>query len=254
MNAMWYLTAAVFGLIAGSFCNVVVHRVPRGSSIVKPRSACPRCGTRIAWYENIPVASYLALRGRCSGCRSRISARYPLVEGAGAALAIVAVRRFGPGIDAVFAFAFLMALLVVTLIDWDFRIIPDAISLPFIIIGLAWSLVRADLTLESSALGALVGGGSLLVIGSLYKLARKTEGIGGGDVKLMAMIGAFVGFKLVLPVILVASFGGALYGITLLRSGMGAKTAVAFGSFLSPAAAVCLIYGNRLVSWYLAGF
>jgi len=254
MSAIWYVTAAMLGLAVGSFTNVVIHRLPRRLSVVRPPSACPRCGKRIAWHENIPMASYLALGGRCSGCGGRIPARYLLVEGAGAALALVAVHRFGPGIEAIFAFAFLMALVAVTLIDWDFRIIPDAISLPFIGIGFAWSLVNADLTLASSALGALAGGGSLLVVGALYKLARGVEGMGGGDVKLMAMIGAFVGIKLILPVVVIASFGGTLYGLALLRSGRGAKTAVAFGSFLAPAAAVCLIWGGRLLTWYLEGF
>lgn len=254
MSAIWYVTAALLGLAAGSFCNVVIHRVPRRLSIVSPGSACPRCGKRIAWYENVPLASYGALRGRCSGCGCRIPARYALVEAAGAALAVAAVHRFGPGVEALFAFAFLMALLVVTLIDWDFRIIPDAISVPFIAVGFAWSLVSPELTLAGSILGALAGGGGLLAIGLLYRFARKTEGMGGGDVKLMAMIGAFVGIGLVIPVILIASFAGTVYGVSLLRAGKGAKTAVAFGSFLAPAAAVCLFYGNRLVSWYLGGF
>ncbi|MFA4947195.1 MAG: prepilin peptidase [Candidatus Krumholzibacteriia bacterium] len=254
MTPFVYACAALFGLMAGSFLNVVIYRVPRRLSVVRPRSFCPRCRAKISWYENVPVASYVALRGRCRGCGERIALRYPLVEAAGAALALAAVYRFGPGVDAAFAYAFLMALTAITLIDWDFRIIPDGLSIPFIVVGLGWSLVNPGLTLASSALGALAGGGSLYAIGALYKLVRKTEGMGGGDVKLMAMIGAFLGIKLIGPVILIASFAGTLYAVALLKSGKDAKTAVAFGSFLAPAAAVCLFFGERLLDWYFTGF
>ena len=254
MTPFVYAFAALFGLMVGSFLNVVIYRVPRRLSVVRPRSFCPRCRAKISWYENIPVASYVALRGRCRGCGERIAIRYPLVEAAGAALALAAVYRFGPGVDAAFAYAFLMALTAITLIDWDFRIIPDGLSIPFIVVGLGWSLVNPGLTLAGSALGALAGGGSLYAIGALYKLARKTEGMGGGDVKLLAMVGAFLGIKLIVPVILIASFAGTLYAVALLKSGKGAKTAVAFGSFLAPAAAVCLFFGERLLEWYFKGF
>ncbi len=254
MSAIPYAFAALLGFMAGSFLNVVIYRVPRGLSVVAPRSFCPGCRTKIPWYENVPVASWLALRGRCRRCGGRIAIRYPLVETAGGALAVVSVGRFGFGVDAAFAFAFLMALTAIALIDWDFRIIPDSLSLPFIAVGLGWSLLNPGLTLAGSALGALAGGGSLLLVGALYKLARKTEGMGGGDVKLMAMIGAFVGVKLVFPVVLIACFAGTVYAAALLKSGKGAKTAVAFGSFLAPAAAVCLLVGDRLLRWYFKGF
>jgi leader peptidase (prepilin peptidase)/N-methyltransferase len=254
MNPFTYVSAGVIGLVTGSFLNVVIFRLPRNLSIVRPRSFCPECGAKLSWYENIPLASYLAIRGRCRGCGVHIPFRYPLVEALGASLGLVAVHVFGPTIDAAFAFAFLMALTAITLIDWDFRIIPDGVSIPFIAIGLCWSLLNPRLTLMSSALGALVGGGSLYLIGALYRFVRKAEGMGGGDVKLMAMIGAFVGLKLIVPVILVASFAGTIYGIALIKSGKDAKTAVAFGSFLAPAAAVCLLFGERLLSWYFMGF
>ncbi len=249
-----YVAAAIVGLMTGSFLNVVIYRVPRKLSIVKPRSFCPKCRRGIPWYENVPVASWLLLRGRCRGCGDRIGARYPIVEAAGAALAMLALHAFGPTPSAAFAFAFFMALLAITLIDWDFRIIPDALSLPFIAIGIAWSFFSPTLSLTGSLLGALVGGGAIYLAGLVYRLVRKAEGMGGGDVKLMAMIGAFVGLRLVLPVILFASFAGTIYGLALLRSGRSAKTAVAFGSFLAPAAAVTLLYGDRLLSWYLGGF
>lgn len=249
-----YVVAVFFGLAVGSFLNVVIHRVPRGISVVRPRSFCPRCRKSIAWYENVPLASWIALRGRCSGCGAPVSPRYPVVEAAGGALAALTVWRYGFTVDAAFAFAFFMALLAITLIDWEFRIIPDAISIPFIAAGILWSLVSPSLTFASSALGALAGGGGLLLIGALYRLIRKTDGMGGGDVKLMAMIGAFVGLSLVLPVVLIASLGGSIYGVSLMRRGGDGKTAVAFGSFLAPAAAVCFVFGRRLLEWYLEGF
>jgi leader peptidase (prepilin peptidase)/N-methyltransferase len=263
MNGPWYIreyagivygAAAVFGLIVGSFLNVVIYRLPRDLSIVRPRSFCPRCRRQIPWYENIPIVSYLALGGRCRGCGSPVSITYPLVEAAGAALALVSLARFGFTVDAAFAYAFLMALTAITIIDWRFRIIPDEVSMPFILVGLAWSMMSPERTVVGSALGALVGGGGLYLVALLYKLLRRREGLGGGDIKLMAMVGAFLGVKLVLVVILLASAAGSLYGVVLLRSGKNARTAVAFGSFLAPAAAVCLLYGTRIISWYLGAF
>ncbi len=254
MNSIWYGAAAVFGLMAGSFLNVIVYRVPRGFSIVKPRSFCPQCRKKISWHENVPVVSFLALKGRCRGCGASIRLRYPLVEAAGVVLAVISVHRYGFTINAAFVYAFLMALLAITLIDWDFRIIPDCLSIPFILVGLGWSFVNPDLTIARSALGALAGGAGLYAVGALYRVARHAEGMGGGDVKLMAMIGAFVGIKLIIPVILIASIAGTLYGLALLKRGKGVKTAVAFGSFLAPAAAVCLFYGERFLSWYFRGF
>jgi leader peptidase (prepilin peptidase)/N-methyltransferase len=255
MNSIiWYGAAAVCGLVMGSFLNVIVYRVPRGISIIRPRSFCPACRKGIGWRENVPVLSYLALRGRCRGCGRPIPARYPIVEAAGAALAVVTVAGYGCTLRAAFAYAFLMALLAITLIDWDFRIIPDCLSLPFILVGLLWSLIDPSLTVARSALGAVAGGAGLYAIGAAYKRARKIEGMGGGDVKLMAMIGAFVGIRLIVPVVLLASFAGTVYGLALVGRGRGAKTAVAFGSFLAPAAAVCFLFGDRLLAWYLKGF
>jgi leader peptidase (prepilin peptidase) / N-methyltransferase len=254
MNAIRFGAAVLCGLIAGSFLNVIIYRVPRGLSIIRPRSSCPRCKREIPWYQNVPLLSYLMLGGRCGGCRAPISARYPAVEAAGAALAVASVIRFGLTVDGAFAFAFLMALLAIALIDWDFRIIPDGLSVPFIIAGLGWSLVNPELTLARSVLGALAGGGGLYLVGALYKRARKVEGMGGGDVKLMAMIGAFVGIKLVVPVVLLASLAGTVYGVALLKTGKDAKTAIAFGTFLAPSGAVCFLYGERLLGWYFRGF
>ena len=254
MMVMVSITAILLGLMVGSFINVVICRLPEGRSVVRPRSYCPACGRTIPWYENIPVISFILLGGRCSGCGAPISIRYAVVEAVGAGFAYLTVVRFGVGVDAVFVFSFTMALLAITIIDWKHRIIPDAISLPFILIGLGWSFVNSNLTPLGSILGMLAGGGGLYAIGLIYRLVRHSEGMGGGDVKLMAMVGAFLGIRLVLPVILIASFFGSIYGIALMRRGGDAKTSVAFGSFLAPAAALCTFFGTSLLSWYLQRF
>ena len=254
MSPLIFTVTMVFGLAVGSFLNVVIYRLPRGQSIVRTRSYCPQCRKKIPWYENVPLMSFLILRGKCSGCGARIPLRYPVVETMGGVLALFSLYKFGFNIDAVFAYAFLMALLAVTLIDWKHRIIPDEISLLFILVGLTWSFFRPALNPLDAALGALVGGGGLYAVAAVYKLLRRTEGMGGGDVKLMAMIGAFLGLKLVLPVVVIASFVGSIYGITLLKAGKGGKTTVAFGSFLAPAAAFCLFFGARLLAWYVGQF
>jgi len=251
---IFYVLAGILGLMLGSFMNVVVYRLPRKLSVVRPRSFCPRCRRAIPWYENIPVASYVILRGRCRGCGAPISARYPIIEGAGGALAVLAVARFGFTLDALIAYAFLMALLAITIIDWEFRIIPDEISIPFIAIGIAWAALGPGRTILDACLGALAAGGGLWAIAALYKLVRHEEGLGGGDVKLMAMVGACLGLKLVLVVLLLGSFAGTVYGLALMRSGKTARTAVAFGSFLAPAAAVSLLVGTRILAWYFSAF
>jgi leader peptidase (prepilin peptidase)/N-methyltransferase len=254
MNHLLYIPAALLGLMVGSFINVVIHRLPRRQSIVRPRSSCTTCGRQIAWYENVPLLSYLLLRGRCSGCGAPISIRYPLVELFGGALAAVVLWRYGPSLHALFAFSFLMALLAVTVIDWKHRIIPDEISISFILIGIAWSFFNPAISPWESSLGALVGGGGLYTVGLLYRVLRRTDGMGGGDVKLMAMIGAFLGVKLVLPVIVIASFAGSVYGLFFMRGERGGKAAVAFGSFLAPAAALCLFWGAAILAWYFGRF
>jgi leader peptidase (prepilin peptidase)/N-methyltransferase len=254
MSILSSLPVFLFGLVVGSFLNVVIYRLPRKESIVRPRSFCRACGRPIRWYENIPILSYVFLRGRCSICGSPISPRYPVIELFGGILAVVAFWRFGPSVHALFAYAFVMALFAVTVIDWEHRIIPDEISISFILVGVFWSFINPSLSPWESALGAVAGGGALYGVGLAYRMLRKVNGLGGGDVKLMAMIGAFLGVKLVLPVVLIASFAGSLYGIVLMRRGSGGKAAVAFGAFLAPAAAICLFYGTPILAWYFARF
>lgn len=254
MEVYIYIVAAVAGLSAGSFLNVVIYRLPRGKSLVRPRSACPECGTALKWYQNIPVLSYIFLRGRCSSCLAAISARYPVIESISAVIAVSCVAMFGLSVDLIFVYPFIMSLLAITIIDWDHKIIPDSISVPFILMGIVWALLGSETGVLSSIAGAVVGGGSLYVTGAVYKRIKGIEGMGGGDVKLMAMIGAFLGIKLVLPVILVASFFGALYGIILMKKGGTAITQIPFGSFLAPAGVLCLFIGDAAVRWYFLQF
>jgi leader peptidase (prepilin peptidase)/N-methyltransferase len=246
------IAAACFGALLGSFLNVVIYRVPRGKSVVGGRSLCPRCNKTIAWYDNVPLLSWLLLRGRCRRCQWRIPARYPFVELLTATGAGVSVWVYGPGLQAAWVVAFLSILIAITFIDWEHQIIPDPLSLGGTVLGWVGAWVCLDIGVLASLVGSLVGAGLILAIALLYKAARKVDGMGGGDVKLMAMIGAFLGWQMVFAVLFIAAAAGSLYGIWLMRrSGGDGKTAVAFGSFLAPAACLMLFAGERLLSLYL---
>ncbi|MFQ5510583.1 MAG: prepilin peptidase [Candidatus Krumholzibacteriia bacterium] len=244
-------TATVFGLLLGSFLNVVIYRLPRGESVVVGRSRCPRCRAVIRWFDNIPLVSYLTLAGRCRRCTAAIPVRYPAVELVSAIIAALVFYHYGLSLQSVWIYGFLSTLLVVTVVDWSHRIIPDVLSLGGVVFGWAGAVVCLDLNLVESMIGSLAGGGLILAIALTYKALRKADGMGGGDVKLMAMIGAFVGWKMIFPVLFLASFVGSVYGIYLMRKGGDGKTAVAFGSFLAPAATVVFVFGARLWALYL---
>ena len=243
--------AALFGMIIGSFLNVLIYRLPRQSSVVTGRSKCPHCSKQIRWFDNVPVLSYLLLAGRCRQCRKRISGLYPVVELVSAAAALLAVYSFGVTVKALWIYVFLAVLLVITVIDWHHRIIPDVLSIGGVLFGWVGSIVCLDIGLVESFIGSLVGGGLLLAIALFYRAVRKIDGMGGGDVKLMAMIGAFLGWQMVFPVLFIASLLGSVYGLFLMTRGGTGKTAVAFGSFLAPSAIVVLLVGQRLWSLYL---
>ena len=246
--------AFVFGLIVGSFLNVVIHRLPRGESVVSGRSKCPACGGKIAWYDNVPLLSYVLLRARCRRCGAAISARYPAVELLTGLIGGLAVGFVGVTAEAVFAFVFFALLLAITLIDWSHRIIPDSLSLGGTAFGLIGAAAFLDIAFSDSLIGAVLGGGILYLVAVGYRAVRKTEGMGGGDVKLMAMIGAFVGWRMVFPVLMLASLGGALYGLYLMRRGASARAAIAFGSFLAPSAALVYVFGADLLRAYFDFF
>ncbi len=246
----WF--AFLFGLCVGSFLNVCIYRLPLSQSVVRPRSACPHCGRPIRSWDNIPCLSWLILRGRCRDCGGSISARYPLVELLSGAFAVMAATRFGFGWQGLIVYLLVAALLVVTFIDLDHRIIPDVITLPGIPVGLAASFGLTALTPIESLIGILAGGGSLFLVAWGYQLLTKRDGMGGGDIKLLAMIGAFIGWKGVLMTIFVASFTGTLAGVALiLRRGADMKLAVPFGPFLAVGAAAYLFIGPELIAWYL---
>ena len=242
----------VFGLVIGSFLNVCICRLPASQSIVSPRSRCPQCGHLIRSHDNIPVLSYVFLRGRCRDCGTRISARYPLVEILSGAFAAMTIARFGFGWTALILYSLVAAFLVITFIDIDHRIIPDVITLPGIPIGLAASFGPGIISPLESLIGILAGGGSLFLVAWIYQAIAKREGMGGGDIKLLAMIGAFIGWKGVLFTIFVASLTGTLAGMALiLRRREGMKLAVPFGPFLAVGAIAYLFIGAEVMTWYL---
>ncbi|HET6381644.1 MAG TPA: prepilin peptidase [candidate division Zixibacteria bacterium] len=248
------LAAAALGFLIGSFLNVVIARLPRGTSLWRPGSSCPVCGARIAWHDNIPVLSFVLLRGRCRACRAPISWQYPAVELATGALFGGAYLRFGLTPELVLAAGLLAALVAVTVIDLQHQIIPDAITLPGVVVGVLANAAIGRLGWIECGLGILVGGGIfwLVLQGSLLMLGQ--EGLGGGDIKLGAMLGAFLGWKATLLAIVLAVVGGGLIALVLLGLGVrGRKDPIPFGPFLAIAGAVALFWGEGLIAWYLHG-
>lgn len=240
--------AGIFGLLFGSFLNVVIYRLPRKQKMGAGRSQCPKCRQIIAWWDNIPLISFAMLRGKCRKCGKSISWRYPTVELISGLSAFAVVWYYGTSLRALWMYAFLMIMLMITLIDWEHRIIPDVLSLGGTALGWAGALVCLDITLADSLIGSLAGSGLLLGVALAYRAVRKVDGMGGGDIKLMAMIGAFLGWTLIFPVLFMASFFGALYGIIVMRA--DGKAAVAFGAFLAPAAAFVLVFAEQLPAFY----
>lgn len=243
--------AVVLGLIVGSFLNVCIYRLPRDLSVVRPRSRCPACHQTIRWYDNLPLLSYVMLRGRCRDCGASIPLRYPAVECATAFLCWLCLRRFGPTWEFGVAFGYGAALFTVSVIDLDHRIIPDEISLSGIVCGLLLAALTPHRAFLDSLLGCLVGGGFLLLVGLGYQALRKQEGIGGGDIKLLAMMGAFTGWKGALFTIFAGSLIASVVGIALMivRRADG-KLPIPFGPFLSAASFLYLMVGKEIVLAY----
>ncbi len=244
----------VFGACIGSFLNVCIYRLPVNESVVSPPSHCRACKTELSWYQNLPLFGYLLQRGRCSTCGAKFSIRYCMVELLTGVLAVALTWQFGPSLATLGYFAFAAALVVITFIDLDHQIIPDVISLPGVLAGLLFSLLSPlpTLTLWTSFVGALVGGGILLAVALGYQLLTGREGMGGGDVKLLAMIGAFLGWRSIPFTIFIASFFGSIVGVTaMIRSRADSKLALPFGPFLSFGALSYLFIGEQLIAWYL---
>ena len=269
-------TALVFGLVIGSFLNVVIVRLPQGLSISTPRSHCPQCKRLIPWYDNIPILSYILLRGRCRRCDKRISGRYPFVEALSGVVSVLLYSKSGLGSEWAIFFAFSSALIVLAFIDLDHRILPDEITLNGIWIGalasfylaqpspLASRLLRTTgvevanphvIALVASLAGALIGGGLLWGVAEIYLRLRGIEGMGFGDVKMMAMVGAFLGAPLALITIMIGSLLGSVIGLLFIRfAGKTREYELPFGTFLAGAGIVAVLYGEDLVGWYVDRF
>lgn len=283
MPALFVALAGVLGLLVGSFLNVVIHRLPKmmenewreqcaeltapidrapgpsaekpAYNLVLPRSACPSCGHQISALENIPVVSYLALGGRCRGCKSKISARYPIVEAMTGLLSGLVAWHFGFGIAGLSALILLWGMIALTFIDADTQLLPDSITLPLLWLGL---IVNSDNTftdLRSAVLGAVFGYLALWSVYWLFKLATKKEGMGYGDFKLLAAIGAWLGWQVLPLVILLSSVVGAVIGIALIvLARMGRNIPLPFGPYLAMAGFIALLWGKPIMDSYLQGF
>ena len=240
---------ALFGALVGSFLNVVIVRLPEeGGSVVFPASHCPVCKKPISWYDNIPLLSFLFLRGRCRQCGGRISWRYPLVEALTALLSLALYQHFGPTILFPIYFVFCAALLAVIFIDFQHQIIPDVISLPGIVVGFALSFVNPFVTWQDAGLGILFGGGSFYLLALGYYLLTKREGMGGGDIKLLAMIGAFLGWQSLPFVVFGSSLLGTVAGVwAMIKQRKGGKTVIPYGPFLAIAALLYLFFRREIL-------
>ena len=266
--------SVIFGLLVGSFLNVVIHRLPKMMerewhanclelqgkeapeqakyTIVTPRSACPKCGHNITALENIPVISYLMLGGKCKGCKTGISLRYPLIEALTGALIGLVAAKYGYTSTSLFAFIFVFALVTLTFIDFDTQLLPDDITLPLLWLGLIFNFNGGFTDLKSAVLGAIFGYLILWLVYWAFKLVTGKEGMGYGDFKLLAAIGAWFGWQMLPAIILLSSVVGAIIGIGLIVfKGKGGGTAIPFGPFLALGGIAALFFGAQLMQFYL---
>jgi len=241
----------VFGLAVGSFLNVCIHRLPLGESLAFPASHCPRCGTPLKPYDNVPIASYLILRGRCRACGNPISMKYPIVEALTAAVFLSSYVLFPPPL--VFQrIVFGCAMVVLFFVDLEHQRLPNEITLPGIAAGFVFSFFMPP-GWVSSLIGIVLGGGALWLLGWLWLVIRHEEGLGFGDVKMLAMIGAFLGWKLMLATLFVSTLLGSVIGLSIILAKKGnLKTALPFGCFLAIASILASVAGDRAVNWYLS--
>lgn len=268
-----FIMVFLFGLVVGSFLNVCIVRLPHGRSIATPPSHCPRCGTGIRFYDNIPVISFIVLRAQCRKCGAPISWRYPAVELLNALVYVWVVHEFWLGGEAFMIMALCSSLIVITFIDYDHQIIPDVITLPGMVVGLSlapffMSSLGGPLPfhlsglfphagpyltgLLNSVVGLLLGGGPLLALGWAWEKLRHVEAMGGGDIKLMGMVGSFLGWKYALLTIMIGALAGSVVGISLivLRKHQMEKI-IPFGPFLAVGAVISAFYGSDILAWYL---
>jgi leader peptidase (prepilin peptidase)/N-methyltransferase len=252
MPASDLLLAAIFGLIIGSFLNVCIYRLPRRESVTFPASRCTSCERRLSWYENVPVISWVLLRGRCRTCGTAVSVMYPAVEITTSAVFVGALVVYGLTPLMVVRVAFACALIVLFAIDLRHRILPNVITLPGIVVGFVTSLFLPP-GWVSSLIGIVLGGGLPFAIAELYYRLRGVEGLGMGDVKMLAMIGAFLGWPAMLLSLILASISGSVIGLALIVSRRGGmQAALPFGTFLAIGATVAAVAGDSMIAWYIS--
>ena len=249
---MIFIFAFFLGAIVGSFLNVCIYRLPKKQSILSPPSLCPHCGKPIKFYDNIPIVSYLLLGGKCRHCKEHISFRYPVVEGLSGLLSLALLMKYGLTVQSLLLFLFSAALIIITFIDLDYQIIPDSISIPGIFLGIGASFLIPLVSWIESIFGILIGGGFLFLVAIGYKWLTGREGMGGGDVKLLAMVGAWLGWKAI-PFIL---FSSSLIGVLVgggsgLISKRGLRAKIPFGPFLSLSSIIYIFFGPELINWYI---
>jgi len=246
------IVLALAGLCIGSFLNVCIHRLPLKQSVVHPGSRCPGCGYALRWYDNVPVLSYAMLRGRCRSCAKPISLQYPLVEIVTAVIFVLHWYAFGPTVLLPLRLLFACALIVLFMIDLEHQILPDVITLPGIVTGVVCSLFLPPGPLMS-ILGVLLGGGLLWAIAEAWFRLRKVDAMGFGDVKMLAMVGGWLGVKMVFVTFVLSSMLGGLIGAALIGSRRAdMATRVPFGTMLAVGALVASLYGEDLLAWYLS--
>ncbi len=250
-----------FGLVLGSFFNVLIHRIPNGKSLIHPSSSCPRCSEPIKPYDNIPIFSYLILRGKCRHCGAVISWRYPIVELLSGLMFVWCYYYFGLSLQIIPAIMMVSIMLVITFIDIDKLIIPDKITFPGMLLGLLFSLLPGGLSIGESVIGLVVGGVVLYLIALLGSLAFKKDAMGGGDIKLAAVIGAFLGWQGVLITLILSSLVGSVIGLFVIslssKNGKKATHTIPYGPFLALGSIIALFFGNDLLRCYadyLRGF
>jgi len=247
--------AFIFGAAIGSFLNVCIFRIPAGKSIVMPLSQCPACQHPIRFYDNIPIISFLLLRARCRDCGAKISWRYPLVELISGLLALALFLKFGPTLNFLVFFIFTAVLIVITFIDIDHQIIPDILSLPGIPVFFLAAVFIVKVPWHEALIGLVVGGGILFAIALFYEFIAKREGMGGGDIKLLAMIGGFFGWKALIFILLFSSLVGAVVGLAaMIIKKKDMKYAVPFGPFLSAAAVAYIFWGDIFMRFLVLGY
>ena len=245
------LVAGLFGLVVGSFLNVCIFRLPREESVVFPRSRCARCDRTLAWYENVPVLSWLVLRARCRTCGERISWMYPSIELLTAIIFASLYVTYGPTLLGASRLLFACALLVLFVIDLQHQILPNVITLPGIAVGFLLSLFGPP-GWRDSLIGIVIGGAIPYAIAEAYLRLRGEEGLGMGDVKMLAMIGAFLGWQLMLLTLVLASFSGSIVGLGFIAAGKGRRYALPFGTFLAVGAGIAAVAGDSILAWYLS--